>query len=140
MTTRPRRVGGWRAERQAAEGSCGWTGERRTERLAWIHGGAVNTRETKQHGIGSSEKSLKMSDSSSTVEFSLVTHASVSPYLLSGMHMHVVLHTFLCFWLPPSLFVFVRLFVFSCLPRSYSCVVTRNVRYPLEPLVDHRPA
>ena len=26
------------------EGSCGWTGERRTERLAWIHGEAVNTR------------------------------------------------------------------------------------------------
>ena len=33
--------------------------EKRTERLAWIHGGAVNTRhrsrEARQHGIGSSE-------------------------------------------------------------------------------------
>ena len=27
-----------------AEGSWDWTRERRTERLAWIHGGAVNTR------------------------------------------------------------------------------------------------
>ena len=31
--------------------------------------------------IGSSEKSLKMSDPSSIVEFSLVTHASDSPYI-----------------------------------------------------------
>ena len=55
-------VGGWRAERQAAEGSLrletteelvageqregsgDLTRERRTERLAWKNGGAVNTR------------------------------------------------------------------------------------------------
>ena len=37
------------------------------------------------------KKSLKMSDSSSIVEFLIVTHASVNPYLLSGMHMHIVL-------------------------------------------------
>ena len=100
-------VGGWRAERQAAE-----------EKLAWKNGGAVNTR-TERRGdkIGSSEKSLKMSDSSSTVEFSLVTHASVSLYLLSGMHMHVVLHTFLCSWLTPS-FVRVCSFVFLFSPVS----------------------
>ena len=105
---RPREaVGGWRAERQAAE-----------EKLAWKNGGAVNTR-TERRGdkIGSSEKSLKMSDSSSTVEFSLVTHASVSLYLLSGMHMHVVLHTFLCSWLTPS-FVRVCSFVFLFSPVS----------------------
>ena len=30
--------------------------------------------------------------------------------------------------------------LFSPFPRSYFCVVARNVRYPLEPLVDHRPA
>ena len=46
----PRRVSWWLESREASsrrqlrletmEGSCGWTGER----LAWIHGGAVNTR------------------------------------------------------------------------------------------------
>ena len=62
--TGERRVGGRRAERQlvagAQERSCGWTGERRTaERLAWIHGGAVNTRhraERRGDKIGSSEE------------------------------------------------------------------------------------
>ena len=52
-------VGGWRGERQAAEGSGDWTGERRTEKLAWIHGGAVNTRhraERRGDKIGSSEE------------------------------------------------------------------------------------
>ena len=29
---------------ETTESSWDWTGERRTERLAWIHGGAVNTR------------------------------------------------------------------------------------------------
>ena len=61
-----RAVGGWRAERRVAAGqergeqqSWRLDRERRTERLAWIHGGAVNTRhrsrEARQHGIGSSE-------------------------------------------------------------------------------------
>ena len=62
LTTRPRRelVAGeqrgswWLESREASsrrqlrlettEGSWDWTRERRTERLAWIHGGAVNTR------------------------------------------------------------------------------------------------
>ena len=57
-----------------------------------------------------------MSDSSSIVEFSLVTHASDSP------HMHIVLQYLPLLLVTPSLFVLVRLFVFSCLPRSYSCV------------------
>ena len=70
--------------------------------------------------------SLKMSAFELLVEFSLVTHASDS------LHMHVVLHTFLCSWLTPS-FVCVCSFVllFSPFPQSYSCVVARNVRYPL---------
>ena len=62
------RVGGWRAERQAAEGSCGWrprraveTGQERGEqqKLAWKSGGAVNTRhraERRGDKIGSSEE------------------------------------------------------------------------------------
>ena len=41
LTTRPRRDSWWLDRR---EGSCGWTGEKRTERLAWKNGGAVNTR------------------------------------------------------------------------------------------------
>ena len=82
-------VGHRRAERQAAEvgveerrGSQHQTPEQRGEETRW----------------GPVKKSLKMSDSSSIVEFSLVTHASVSPYLLLGTHMHVVLHTPLCSW------------------------------------------
>ena len=126
-------VGGWRAERQAAEGSCGWTGERRTERLAWIHGGAVNTRETRQHGIGSSEKSLKMSDSSGTVEFSLVTHASDSP------HMHVVLQYLPLLLVTPSL-LFVRLFCFLLSPSIVFLCGGKKCALPPQPLVDHRPA
>ena len=39
------------------ERRCGdWTRERRTERLAWIHGGAVNTRHRNRDKIGSSEE------------------------------------------------------------------------------------
>ena len=81
------------------------------------------------------------SDSSSIVEFSLVTHASVSPYMLSGMHMHVVLQYLPLLLVNPK-FVRVCSFVllFSLFPQSYSCVVERNVRCPLEPLVDHRSA
>ena len=77
-----------------------------------------------------------MSDSSSIVEFSLVTHASDSP------HMHIVLQYLFSALGNPKLCscLFVCLSIFSCLPRSYSCVVARNLRYPLEPLVDHRPA
>ena len=54
LESREKAVGSWTGER-----SCGWTGERRTERLAWIHGGAVNTRhraERRGDKIGSSEE------------------------------------------------------------------------------------
>ena len=62
------------------------------------------------------KKSLKMSDSSSIVEFSLVTHASDSP------HMHVVLQYLPLLLVNPKLCLFVCLSIFSCLPRSYMCV------------------
>ena len=48
-----------------------------------------------------------MSDSSSIVEFSLVTHASDSP------HMHIVLQYLPLLLVNPSLFVFVRPVLFS---------------------------
>ena len=73
--------------------------------------------------------------SSCFVEFSLVTHASVSPYMLQECK---VLHN------SPSaleltLFVFDRLFYFLLSPRSYSCSGKKWALPPLEPLVDHRP-
>ena len=74
-----------------------------------------------------------MSDSSSIVEFSLVTHASDS------LHMHIMLQYLPLLLVTPSLSVFVRLFVFSCLPRSYSCG-GKKCALPPQPLVDHRPA
>ena len=70
--------------------------------------------------------SQKMSAFQLLVEFSLVTHASVSP------HMHVVLHTLLLLWVNPKhcscLFV---CFIFSCPPQpDRILVVPRIVRYP----------
>ena len=64
-------VGHRRAERQAAEVGV-------EERRGSQH--QTPSREARRK-IGSSEKSLKMSDPSSIVEFSLVTHASDSPYI-----------------------------------------------------------
>ena len=64
-------VGHRRAERQAAEDGV-------EERRGSQH--ETPSREARRK-IGSSEKSLKMSDPSSIVEFSLVTHASDSPYI-----------------------------------------------------------
>ena len=69
------------------------TAEKRVGReLAWNHGQMRSTPETVAEKIGSSEEDQvkRCRHSSCFVEFSLVTHASVSP------HMHVVLHT------PPS--------------------------------------
>ena len=106
--TQQRAVGGWTAERRTAE-SWHVTTDRGSQH--W-------TPETVGDKIGSSEEDrLKMSAFEVLVEFSLVTHASDS------LHMHVVLHTFLCSWLTPS-FVRVCSFVllFSPFPRSYSCV------------------
>ena len=125
--TRTRAVGGWTAERRAAES---WRGT--TDR-----GSQHRTPETVGDKIGSSEEDrLKMSAFEVLVEFSLVTHASDSP------HMHIVFAIPLfCPWLTPS-FVRVCLFVllFSPFPRSYSCVGKEMCVTPLEPLVDHRPA
>ena len=59
-------------------------GKDQQRQLAWIHGGAVNTRhraERRGDKKGPVKKSLKMSNPSSIVEFSLVTHASDSPYI-----------------------------------------------------------
>ena len=74
--TRQRAVGGWTAEKRAAES---WRGT--TDR-----GSQHRTPETVGDKIGSSEEDrLKMSTFEVLVEFSLVTHASDSP------HMHIVL-------------------------------------------------
>ena len=78
LTTRPSReaVGGWTAERRAAESWRGTTDK----------GSQHRTPETVGDKIGSSEEDrLKMSAFEVLVEFSLVTHASDSP------HMHIVL-------------------------------------------------
>ena len=74
-----------------------------------------------------------MSDSSSIVEFSLVTHASDSP------NVHVVLHTFLCSWLTPS-FVCSFVFLFSPVSLDRILVEVKKCALPPQPLVDHRPA
>ena len=93
LTTRLRE-GSWRLE--SSRGQLA-TGQQRGKQQR-VGGGTVGDK------IGSSEEDrLKMSAFEVLVEFSLVTHASDS------LHMHVVLHTFLCSWLTPSLFVFVRL-------------------------------
>ena len=62
------------------------------EELAWNHGQMRSIPETVAEKIRSSEEDRvkRCRHSSCFVEFSLVTHASISP------HMHVVLHT------PPS--------------------------------------
>ncbi len=89
-------------------------------------GSQHRTRETVAEKIGSSEEDWvkRCRHSSCFVEFSLVTHASVS------LHMHVVLHTLLLLWVNPKhcscLFV---CFIFSCL-LDRILVVARNVRYP----------
>ena len=95
-------------ERELA-GQRSWQAERE---LAWNHGHMRSTTETVAEKIGSSEEDwVKMSAFQLLVEFSLVTHASVSP------HMHVVLHTLLLLWVNPKncscLFV---CFIFSCPP------------------------
>ena len=126
------------AERQLA------TGQQRgesAEELAWNHGQGQSTPDTgavrPAEKIGSSEEDRvkRCRHSSCFVEFSLVTHASVS------LHMHEVLHTLLLLWVNPKhcscLFVCPSIFSRS-LDRIL--VVVRNVRYPPSgPLVDHRP-
>ena len=79
LTTRPSR--GQLAAGQQRSEQQGVGVEERT--------GAVNTghrsREARQHGIGSSESESRWVWFQSIVEFSLVTHVSISPYMLSGM-------------------------------------------------------
>ena len=72
------------------------------------------------------------------VEFSLVTHTSVSPYMLSGMQSVAYLPLFLvnpklcsCLFVCPSIFS-VPSIVFLC--GGKKCAL------PPQPLVDHRPA
>ena len=64
-----------------------WLEKGADKQLAWKHGQMRSTPETVAEKIGSSEEDwVKMSRHSSCfLEFSLVTHASVSPYMLSGM-------------------------------------------------------
>ena len=118
--TRTRAVGDWTAERWDSKQS--WRGT--TDR-----GSQHRTPETVAEKRGSShseEDRLKMSALELLVEFSLVTHASDSP------HMHVVLQYLLLLLVNPKLCscLFVCPSIFSAHPRSYSCVVARNVRYP----------
>ena len=68
------------------------------------------------------------------VEFSLVTHASVSP------HMHVVLHTSFCSWLTPSFVRVCSSVLFSPVPPVVFLWWQAMCVTPLGPLVDHRPA
>ena len=72
-----------------------------------------------------------MSDSSSIVEFSLVTHASDSP------HMHVVLQYLPLLLVNPK---FVRLFCFLLSPSIVFLCGGKKCALPPQPLVDHRPA
>ena len=112
--TQERAVGGWTAERQLAAGQQ--KGEQQRVGVEPRRGSQHWTPETVGDKIGSSEEDrLKMSAFEVLVEFSLVTHASDS------LHMHVVLHTFLCSWLTPS-FVCSFVLLFSPFPRSYSCI------------------
>ena len=87
-------------------------------------GSQHRTPETVAEKRGSShgeEDRLKMSAFKLLVEFSLVTHASDSPL------MHVVLQYLLLLLVNPKLCscLFVC-FIFSCLPRSYSCVAVKK--------------
>ena len=78
------------------------------------------------------KKSLKMSDSSSIVEFSLVTHASDS------LHMHIVLQYLFSALGNPK---FVRLsFYFLLSPSIVFLCGGKKCALPPQPLVDHRPA
>ena len=125
---------GWTKE---LAGVSDGTAERRVNReLAWNHGQMRSTPETVAEKIGSSEEDwVKMSAFQLLVEFSLVTHASVSP------HMHVVLHTLLLLWVNPKhcSCLFVCSSIFSC-PPDRILVVEEMCVTPLEPLVDHRSA
>ena len=118
--------GSWRRDSKQSwrgttdRGSQHWTPETVVEKRGSSH---------------SEEDRLKMSAFELLVEFSLVTHASDSP------HMHVVLQYLLLLLVNPKLCscLFVC-FIFSCLPRSYSCSGKEMCVTPLEPLVDHWPA
>ena len=128
-------AGSWRRDPEESS----W---RRDSKESWRgttdRGSQHRTPETvaeKRRSSHGEEDRLKMSAFELLVEFSLVTHASVS------LHMHVVLHKSFCSLLTPSvLFVFVRLFYFLLSPRSYSCVAVKKCALPPQPLVDHRPA
>ena len=100
-----------------------WLEKGAGRQLAWDHGQGQSTPDTgavrPAEKIGSSEEERvkRCRHSSCFVEFSLVTHASVS------LHMHVVLHTFLLLWVNPKhgSCLFVCPSIFPCPPRWYSC-------------------
>ena len=108
--------GSWRLDSREAVG--GWTAKRRTAE-SWrgtTEGQSTpDSRDSRRQDRVQWRRVSRCLHSSSIVEFSLVTHASDS------LHMHVVLHNFLCSWLTPS-FVCSFVLLFSPFPRSYSCV------------------
>ena len=126
--TRTRAVGDWTAERRDSKQSWRGTTDRGSQ-----HRTPETVAEKRRSSHG--EDRLKMSAFELLVEFSLVTHASDS------LHMHVVLQYLLLLLVNPKLCscLFVC-FIFSCLPRSYSCVAVKKCALPPQPLVDHRPA
>ena len=98
--------------------------EASSRELAWNHGQGQSTPDTGAErrgsmGYGPARVSQDESDSSSIVEFSLVTHASVSPYMLSGMQCVAYLPLLL---VNPKLCSCLFVVLFSPFPRSYSCV------------------
>ena len=108
LTTRPRegswwldpKESWWLESREASSRRQLVAGEQRGKEQRQLR---LDSREARQHGIGSSDRSQDESDSSSIVEFSLVTDASDSP------HMHIVLQYLPLLLVNPKLFVFVRL-------------------------------
>ena len=123
----------------------GWTKElrgswRRDSKESWRgttdRGSQHRTPETsgRQDGV-QRRRRVEMTAFQLLVEFSLVTLAS------DNLHMHVVLKYLLLLLVNPKLCscLFVC-FIFSCLPRSYSCVAVKKCALPPQPLVDHRLA
>ena len=131
---RERELAGQRSWQRVGDG----TAERRVSRRVGVEPrtDAVDSGDSRtQDRVQRRRLSQKMLAFQLLVEFSLVTHASVSP------HMHVVLHTSFCSWLTPSFVRVCSSVLFSPVTPDRILVVARNVCYPpLEPLVDHRPA
>ena len=102
-----RRIGSGKGTRKRVDDATRQRGSwRRDSRQSWrgTTDRGSQHRTPEQRGEAAWDR-VKMSlHSSSFVEFSLVTHASVSPYMLSGMHMHVVLQYLLRLLVNPKLY------------------------------------